>query len=59
MIEAKGTETCPQCHGIPEHSAVLCGPKRTGDEEMDCHLTTLACDFCGGLGIVEVTVADR
>ncbi len=57
--EAKATETCPQCQGIPEHSAVLCGPKRTGDEEMGCRMTTLTCDFCGGFGIVEVKIAAR
>jgi hypothetical protein len=31
---------------------VLCGPN-------DCRETIRACDFCGGLGIVEVAAADR
>ena len=31
---------------------VLCGPN-------GCRETIRACDFCGGLGIVEVQVADR
>jgi hypothetical protein len=57
--EQSGTETCPSCGGVPEHMAVLCGPKSPGDEELGCRMTTVACDFCGGLGIVEVEAANR
>ena len=58
-IEATGTETCPQCHGTPEHTVVMCGAKSAGSEEMACRITTSSCDVCGGLGIVEFAVADR
>jgi hypothetical protein len=47
-----GTETCPSCNNQGPHRAVLCGPN-------DCRETMRACDFCGGLGIVEVVAADR
>jgi len=56
---ANGTEACPQCSGKGPHVAVMCGPKQPGGEEMGCRLTTVACDFCGGLGIVESAVAER
>ena len=47
-----GTETCPSCNNQGPHLAVLCGPN-------GCRETMRACDFCGGLGIVEVAAADR
>ncbi len=47
-----GTETCPSCNNQGPHIAVMCGPN-------GCRETIRACDFCGGLGIVEVEVADR
>jgi Helix-turn-helix len=47
-----GTETCPSCNNQGPHLAVLCGPN-------GCRETIRACDFCGGLGIVEVEAADR
>jgi hypothetical protein len=47
-----GTETCPSCNNQGPHLAVLCGPD-------GCRETMRACDFCGGLGIVEVAAADR
>jgi hypothetical protein len=47
-----GTETCPSCNNEGPHLAVLCGPD-------GCRETLRACDFCGGLGIVEVAAADR
>jgi hypothetical protein len=37
----------------------MCGPKHPGGEELGFRMTTLACEFCGGLGIVEVEVANR
>ena len=51
-MTTEGTETCPQCDGQGPHVAVLCGPN-------GCRETMLACDFCGGLGIVEMEAADR
>ena len=53
-MEANGTETCPQCGGQPLNTAILCGPKPGGGEELGCRLTTRACDWCGGRGMVEV-----
>jgi hypothetical protein len=47
-----GTEICPSCNNQGPHLAVLCGPD-------GCRETMRACNFCGGLGIVEVTAADR
>ena len=44
-------ETCPQCEGS-HHMAITCGPN-------GCRETILSCDFCGGMGIVEIEVADR
>jgi hypothetical protein len=45
-----GTETCPSCNNEGSHLAVLCGPN-------GCRETMRACDFCGGLGIVEAAAA--
>lgn len=59
MVERNGTETCPQCRGIPEHMAVLCGPKGGGDDEMGCRIATQTCEFCGGFGMAEIKIADR
>jgi hypothetical protein len=47
-----GTETCPSCNNQGPHLAVLCGPN-------GCRETMRSCDFCGGLGLVEVAAADR
>jgi hypothetical protein len=47
-----GTETCPSCNNQGPHGAVMCGPN-------GCRETIRACDFCSGLGIVEVEAADR
>jgi hypothetical protein len=47
-----GTETCPSCNNEEPYLAVLCGPD-------GCRETMRACDFCGGLGVVEVAAADR
>ena len=51
-MATNGTETCPECDGSPQHVAIICGPQ-------GCRETIRACDFCGGLGIVEVEAADR
>jgi len=45
-------ETCPQCEGSPQHTAIMCGP--TG-----CRETVQSCNFCGGMGIVGIEAADR
>lgn len=58
-MEANGTVTCPQCGGQPLHTAILSGPKPAGGEELGCRMTTPACDWCGGLGMVEVALANR
>jgi hypothetical protein len=47
-----GTETCPSCNNQGPHLAVLCGPN-------GCRETMRVCNFCGGLGIVELAAADR
>ncbi|MBV8357451.1 MAG: helix-turn-helix domain-containing protein, partial [Deltaproteobacteria bacterium] len=47
-----GTETCPSCNNQGLFLAVVSGPNGS-------HETMRACDFCGGLGIVEVAAADR
>ena len=47
-----GTETCPSCNNQGPFLAVVSGPN-------GCHEIIRACDFCGGLGIVEVKAADR
>ncbi len=57
--KANTTETCPQCKGRPFHTAVMCGPKAAGGEEMTCRTTMCACDFCDGIGLVEAAIADR
>ena len=51
-MATNGTETCPECDSSPQHVAIICGPQ-------GCRETIRACDFCGGLGIVEVKAADR
>jgi hypothetical protein len=45
-------ETCPECEGSPQHTAIMCGP--TG-----CRETVQSCNFCVGMGIVTVEAADR
>ena len=53
------TEKCPQCSGRAQGFAVMCGPRTPGSDEMKCTTGVVACDFCGGLGIVETQVAER
>ena len=53
------TEKCPQCSGRAQGFAVMCGPRTPGSDEMKCTTDVVACDFCGGLGIVETQVAER
>lgn len=58
-METNRTETCPPCNNRGPHVVVMCGPKQPGGEELGCRTTVQACDLCGGLGIVEVEVANR
>jgi hypothetical protein len=58
-METNQTETCPQCKNRGPHVVVMCGPKQPGSEELASRTTVESCDFCGGLGIVEVEVANR
>lgn len=51
-VETMGTETCPSCNNRGPHVALMCGPQ-------GCRETIRACDFCGGLGIVEIKAANR
>jgi hypothetical protein len=58
-MESEATEKCPQCSGRGQGFAVMCGPKAPGTDDMKCTTGIQACDFCGGLGLVEVQVAER
>ena len=58
-METNQTEICPQCGNRGPQFTVMCGPKQPGSEELGCRTALHACDFCGGLGIVEVEVANR
>jgi DNA-directed RNA polymerase subunit M/transcription elongation factor TFIIS len=58
-IASETSEKCPQCGGHTQAFAVMCGPRTPGDDEMKCKTGIQACDFCGGLGIVESAVAER
>jgi DNA-binding XRE family transcriptional regulator len=53
------SEKCPQCGGQAQAFAVMCGPRGPGSDDMKCTTGIQACDFCGGLGIVEGAVAER
>jgi hypothetical protein len=53
------TEKCPQCRGQAQGFAVMCGPRTPGSDDMKCSTGIVACDFCGGLGIIEAQVAER
>jgi hypothetical protein len=54
-----GTEKCQQCGGHAQAFAVMCGPRRPGSDDMKCTTSIQACEFCGGLGIVEVEAVKR
>jgi DNA-directed RNA polymerase subunit M/transcription elongation factor TFIIS len=58
-MASETSEKCPQCGGHNQAFAVMCGPRTPGDDDMKCTTGILACDFCGGLGIVESAVAER
>jgi hypothetical protein len=58
-MASERTEKCPQCGGHAQGLAVMCGPANgSNDDEMKCRIAVQACDFCGGLGIVESSVAE-
>ena len=46
------------CGGHAQAFAVMCGPRKPGTDDMKCTTGIQACDFCGGLGIVESAVAE-
>ena len=37
----------------------MCGPRTPGGDDVKCTSGIVACDFCGGLGIVENAIAER
>ena len=53
------TEKCPQCGGQAQAFTVMCGPRSPGSDDMKCRTGMQACEFCGGLGMVESAVAER
>ncbi len=53
------TGKSPRCGGQAQGFAVMCGPRTPGSDDMKCTTGIVACDFCGGLGIVESAVAER
>src|SRR5215469_10396341 len=50
-------ETCPACEGRGPAYTIACSVNEAGGGK--CRESLSACDFCGGLGIVEIAVADR
>jgi ribosome-binding protein aMBF1 (putative translation factor) len=51
------TETCPACHNRGPTFTIACSVDEAGRGQ--CRESLSACDFCGGLGIVESEVAER
>ena len=58
-MASEQTEKCPQCNGYAQAFAIMCGPRAPGSDDLKCRTGVQACDFCGGLGIVESAVAER
>jgi DNA-directed RNA polymerase subunit M/transcription elongation factor TFIIS len=58
-MASETSEKCPQCGGHTQAFAVMCGPRTPGGDDMKCTTGIVACDFCGGLGIVESPIAER
>jgi hypothetical protein len=58
-MASEQTEKCPRCGGQAQGFAVMCGPRTPGSDDMKCTTGVVACDFCGGLGIVASAVAER
>ena len=52
-----GTETCPRCDNRGPAYTIACSVDDAGGGQ--CRESLSACDFCGGLGIVEVEAANR
>jgi hypothetical protein len=52
-----GTETCPRCENRGPAYTISCTVNESGGGQ--CRESLSACDFCGGLGIVEVEAANR
>jgi len=51
------TETCPSCENRGPAYTIACSVNDAGGGQ--CRESLSACDFCGGLGIVEIEVANR
>jgi hypothetical protein len=51
------SETCPRCENRGPAYTIACSVDEAGGGQ--CRESLSACDFCGGLGIVEVEAADR
>jgi hypothetical protein len=56
-MASETTEKCPKCGGHAQAFAVMCGPRTPGSDDMKCTTGIQACEFCGGLGIVEIEAA--
>jgi hypothetical protein len=52
-----GTETCPRCDNRGPAYTIACNVNEAGGGE--CRESLTVCEFCGGLGIVEVEAANR
>ena len=52
-----GTEICPRCENRGPAYTIACSVNEAGGGQ--CRESLSACDFCGGLGIVEVEAANR
>jgi hypothetical protein len=57
MNTQRETETCPSCNNQGPAYAIACTVNEAGGGH--CRESLMACDFCGGLGIVEVEAANR
>ena len=58
-MTSETTEKCPECNGQAQGFSVMCGTREAGSDEMKCTTGIRACEFCGGLGLVETAVAGR
>jgi hypothetical protein len=58
-MASEQTEKCPSCGGQAQGFGVMCGPRTPGSDDMKCKTGIVACEFCGGLGIVETALAER
>jgi hypothetical protein len=59
MASETSSVKCPQCGGQAQAFVTMCGPRTPGSDDMKCATGMQACEYCGGLGIVESAVAER